>query len=78
MINQCAKIIFTLDCLEQNLQAEMLGYKEKRKLLPGAVPTIFSYKIYEQINMDGIVVSNRTSSEARIKRLDNNNVSNMP
>ena len=66
---------FHPDCFRRNLQAEMLGYKANRQLVPGAVPTIFSYRVFDEINMDGTVVLNRPSSANRIKRLDDNSVS---
>ena len=57
---------FHPDCFERDLQAELLGYTPKaKKLLPGAVPTIFSYKIFDQVNMDGSTVSTTSSSEKR-------------
>ena len=66
---------FHPDCFERNLQAELLNYKAKRKLRPGAVPTIFKHQVFDQINMDGTVLSSRVGSAKRIKRLEDNTVS---
>ena len=66
---------FHPDCFERNLQAEMLGYKAKKQLQEGAVPTIFGYRVYDQINMDGTVVSNRIASSKQSKHLDDVDVS---
>ena len=39
------------------MRAKVMGYESKRRnLKPGAVPTIFSHKIYDTINMDGETV----------------------
>jgi len=35
---------FEPDCFERDLRAELLGSKGKRKLKPGAVPTIFDHR----------------------------------
>ena len=47
---------FHPDCFEEDRMAKVLGYTPKSKTLkPGSVPTIFDYKIYDIINMDGTV-----------------------
>ena len=40
-------------CYEEDMMAKMLGGKPKVRLKAGAVPTIFSHKTYDTINMDG-------------------------
>ena len=46
---------FHPNCFEENRMAKILGYETKPalKLKPGAIPTIFSHKTYDSINMDG-------------------------
>ena len=52
---------FHANCFEQNLVAEFLGYTpaKPRKLKEGAIPTIFSYKTYDVINMNGEKVTTK-------------------
>lgn len=60
---------FHPDCFERNLQAEMLGYTAKKKLKPAAIPTIFSFCVFDQIDMDGTVASKSLATGHRIKCL---------
>ena len=69
------RTIFILTALKEISKAEMLNYRAKMKLRPGAVPTIFKHRVFDQINMDGTVVSSRVGSAKRIKRLEDNTVS---
>lgn len=51
-------------CFEKNTQAKLLGIEQRRKtLVPGAVPTIFEHKIFDEINMDGRTPESVLNSE---------------
>lgn len=57
------------DCFERDLKFELMPHygKSKKKLKPGAVPTIFVYKTYDQINIDGTTVSTKQSASHKRK-----------
>ena len=64
---------FHLQCFQLDKKAMLLNYEPKaKKLVPGAIPTIFNHKTFEQINMDGTVVTTRAK---RTRKEDNSQVS---
>ena len=70
---------FHKNCYESNEIAETLGYSPIRlKLKPGALPTIFSHKMYDVINMNGEVMPPKASAATlkRSKCTSNTEVSN--
>lgn len=50
-------------CFKEDLQAKLMGYKPKKLLLPGAIPTIFKHKTFNQINIDSSTVVKRARSK---------------
>ena len=57
---------FHPDCFKVDMKAKLLNYEPRSKtLVPGAIPTIFSHKVYAQINMDGTVVTTRPKRAKR-------------
>ena len=56
---------FQDDCFKEDLQAKLMGYKPKKLLRQGAVPTIFKHKIFEQINIDGSTTAKRLPSKRK-------------
>ena len=67
---------FHPNCFEENLMSKLLGCKSKGKLKPGAVPTIFSHKTYETINMNGEMMPPKLSvaSAKRTKIMEHEEV----
>lgn len=67
---------FHPDCFQRDLKFELkLTKKEKKTLVPGAIPTIFAHKIYDHINIDGTTVSKRPlHSLKRTKELERSQV----
>ena len=68
---------FHPSCLKEDMRAKILGYKpkkEKQELLPGSLPTIFKYKIFDQINMDGTKVMSRGTSLKRTQEMEREEV----
>ena len=67
---------FHPNCIAVDKQAELLGYVSKRRnLKSGAVPTIFSYKTFSVINMNGEeVATERQSSLKRSQQKDHSEV----
>ena len=64
---------FHLDCIKRELVnpvTELGGKRRKKELKPGAVPTIFAHRTYDEINMDGTEVLQRSSSLQRSKSAD--------
>ena len=60
---------FHNDCFEENMMAKLLDYvPTKKKLKPGAVPTIFAHKTFDIINMDGTVVLTTRSIGLELKQ----------
>ena len=69
---------FHPDCTKQELVdpvAELGGKRARKELKPGAVPTIFQHKTFDEINMDGTKVLFRTSSLQRSRNVDHSQVS---
>ena len=67
---------FHPDCMKREvIDSEELGKRRKKELVSGAVPTIFEHKTYEEINMDGTKVLQRSSSIKRTKAVDRLQVS---
>lgn len=63
---------FHENCFQRDLQAELLDYvPRKRNLKPGAIPTIFNYKTFDVINMDGETVSLRPLNVSSKRSLEN-------
>ena len=60
---------FHPDCFKCDLKAELMGTNPRKELLPGAIPTIFKHRNFDQINMDGTKIINRTSSLKRTQAL---------
>ena len=58
---------FHMDCYERDLMFELLPQqgKAKRKLKSGSIPTIFTYKTFYKINMDGTTVSIKESASRK-------------
>lgn len=51
-------------CFERDIRSEICpSFKKKVKLVPGAIPTIFKHRTYDQINIDGTVCSNRKATK---------------
>eukprot|EP00111_Clytia_hemisphaerica_P000057 TCONS_00000137-protein len=57
---------FHSKCFERDLKAELCplyntndGPARAKRLIDGAIPTIFDHQVYEQINMDGTTISSR-------------------
>ena len=53
---------FHPNCIARDLRFKLMAESsgiEKKELVPGAIRTIFSYKIYDQVNMDDTVVLKR-------------------
>ena len=74
---------FHPDCFKRDLKFELLpqtsqAKKKKRKeLVPGAVPSVFVHKVYEEINMDGTkVASTPAASRKRTLELERTQVNN--
>ena len=62
---------FHSDCFQIDKMAILLNYIPKsKKLVPGAVPTLFNHKTFDQINMDGTVVTTRAK---RVRDQHNDN-----
>ena len=60
---------FNPECYEEDKMAKMLNYTPKVRLKAGAIPTIFTHKVYNIINMNGDVASEKCSA-ASLKRLE--------
>ena len=68
---------FHEDCFNQvkrRLMESVDSSKKYLELLPGAVPTIFTHHVYEEINMDGTSVLRRNSSVKRRTEHENQEV----
>ena len=65
---------FHQDCFNHVKKELMKKYVDPYKcyleLLPGAVPTIFKHRVYEQINMDGKTVKGSRSSSLKRSQED--------
>ena len=49
-------------------------WRKKKKLRPGAIPTMFKHKVYDVINLDGTTVSFKSSaSQKRRSTLERTN-----
>ena len=74
---------FHSSCFERNMQSELLDKddfpqrkKPNRKLIDGAIPTIFKHKVYDEINMDGTkVLLKESASRKRSLDLERKHVS---
>ena len=69
---------FHPDCIKRELVnpvTELGGKRQKKELKPGAVPTIFAHRTYDEINMDGTEILQRSSSLQRSKSADRSQVS---
>ena len=69
---------FHPDCIKKDIiSPEQLKKRKKKELIPGAVPTIFVHKTYDDINMDGTkCLQQRSSSVKRSKELEHSEVGN--
>ena len=56
---------FHPNCFARDFQAELMNTPLKKKLVTGAIPTIFKHKIYDQINVDGTSAIPRETSRKR-------------
>ena len=58
---------FRAECFERDLKFELMPQYggNAPKLKPGAVPTIFGHKTYDQINIDGTTISTRQSASLK-------------
>ena len=68
---------FHINCIKRDLEFEMMGSSSgfpKRELVEGSIPTIFSHKVYDQINMDGTVVLNRPEPRKRTMAMEQTQV----
>ena len=70
---------FHPDCFKRDLKFELMPHlmkTKKRDFVPGAVPTIFPHKVYDEINMDGTKVVKKLSvSRKRTLELERSQVS---
>lgn len=58
---------FHPDCFKRDLKFELMPQygRSVKTLKPGAIPTIFTFKTYDQINIDGTVISNKDSASRK-------------
>ena len=67
---------FHPSCFEVDKKGKLLGYEPKRRnLKPGAVPSIFTHKVYDVINIDGEESYQRATSSKRTKKREHDEVS---
>ena len=63
---------FHPSCVLPNIKASVMpNYrpaKEKVELKPGSIPTIFSHKVYEMINISGEMAESERGAEGRAER----------
>ena len=63
---------FHPSCLLPNIRANVMPdyrpAKEKVELKPGSIPTIFSHKVYEIINISGEMAESERGAERRAER----------
>ena len=52
-------------CFARDLKAELMNLPPKKKLIPGAIPTIFNHQVYNVINVDGTSSSTREFTRKR-------------
>ena len=66
---------FHENCFVVDKIAEYLGHEPKKRFLKdGAIPTIFKYKTYKEINMNGEVITERISSSKRSQKREHDEV----
>ena len=59
---------FHADCFERNLMSDLLtnhDWRKKKKLRPGAIPTMFKHKVHDMINLDDTTVSFKSSASQK-------------
>ena len=51
-------------CIQRDFRSEMVpSFRKNIKIVPGAIPTIFQHKFYDQIDIDGTLSLNRRPSK---------------
>ena len=68
---------FHEDCIKEDLRAKYMGHKPIVHLKEGAIPTIFGYRVYDEINMDGTTVLSRSTSTKRSQKREHRQVCSM-
>ena len=68
---------FHEDCIKEDLRAKYMGHKPTVHLKEGAIPTIFGYRVYDEINMDGTTVLSRSTLTKRSQKREHRQVCSM-
>ena len=69
---------FHPSCIRKDvIDPSLLNKRKKKELVPGAIPTIFVHKTYDQINIDGTTILQRSSSLSRTNTTAHSEVSIM-
>ena len=56
---------FHPDCFKLLRQTSLAKKKKRKELVPGAVPSVFVHKVYEEINMDGTKVASKPAASRK-------------